>query len=72
MTRKILTTREASLYTSLSESWLEKMRLRGDGPAFVRLGVRRVGYEIDALDRWLDRQRERAPDGGEPQVRAEH
>ena len=28
--------------------------IRGDGPRFVRLGSRSVGYDIMDLDAWLD------------------
>ncbi len=58
--RRILRTPEAADYTGLSVSTLEKMRLSGAGPEFVRLGTRAVGYDVAALDSWLDRQRRRS------------
>jgi predicted DNA-binding transcriptional regulator AlpA len=54
----VLRTPEAAIYCGLSESTLEKRRLTGDGPRFVRLGGRAVGYAIEDLDAWLDGRRE--------------
>ena len=51
----IVRTKQAAEYLSLSPSTLEKMRVRGDGPAFVRLGARAVGYRLDDLERWAER-----------------
>lgn len=55
--QRILRTPGAAEYVGLSASTLEKMRLAGDGPAFVRLGGRAIGYDIRDLDSWLDKQR---------------
>ena len=52
--RKIFRTAEAAEYCGLAKSTLEKKRLTGDGPPFVRLSVRAVGYDVAALDLWLD------------------
>jgi predicted DNA-binding transcriptional regulator AlpA len=57
---RILRTPEAAIYVGLSASTLEKMRLSGDGPKFVRLGGRAIGYDVYDLDLWLDSQRERS------------
>ena len=54
MTRRILRTPEAAEYVGLSASTLEKKRVTGDGPEFIRLGGRAVGYDVAALDAWLD------------------
>jgi len=56
--RRILRTHKAAEYVGLSASKLEKMRLARNGPRFVRLGSRAVGYDIRDLDAWLDAQRE--------------
>jgi excisionase family DNA binding protein len=56
-TKRILRTAEAAVYLGLSVSMIEKMRLRGGGPSFVRLGSRAVWYDISALDAWLEEQR---------------
>lgn len=57
MDPRILRTPRAAEYVGLSDSALEKMRLAGTGPKFVRLGGRAVGYDIRDLDAWLDGQR---------------
>ena len=58
--KRIFRTHEAAEYVGLASSTLEKMRVNGDGPPFIRLGGRAVGYDIKDLDAWLDGQR----DGG--------
>jgi predicted DNA-binding transcriptional regulator AlpA len=52
MQAKYLTTKEAADRVRLSESALEKKRVNGTGPIFVKLG-RAVRYEIAALDEWV-------------------
>jgi hypothetical protein len=37
----------------LSVSGLAKMRMRGDGPAFAKIGRRRVVYRIEAQQEWV-------------------
>jgi hypothetical protein len=36
----------------LAAGTLEKMRVRGGGPAYLRLSPRRIVYAVDALDAW--------------------
>ena len=60
--QRILRTPDAAIYVGLSASTLEKMRLAGAGPGFVRLGGHAVGYDVRDLDEWLDRQRESTDD----------
>ena len=57
MPQEILLTHEAAERVKLSASSLEKARVRGDGPPFIRLGSRRVGYLATDLDRWLESRR---------------
>jgi len=57
-TKRILRTPDAAEYTGLATSTLEKMRVLGSGPAFIRLGGRAVGYDLRDLDAWLDGQRQ--------------
>ena len=47
-----LRTNAAADYLGLSTSTLEKMRLRGDGPRYAKLG-RLVVYAIDDLASWV-------------------
>ena len=63
--KRVLRTPEASEYVGLSPTTLEKMRARGIGPHFVRLGSRAVGYTLDDLDAWLDGRREPVGESGE-------
>jgi excisionase family DNA binding protein len=48
-----LDTTEAARFTGLSQSTLEKLRLRGGGPPFLKLG-RLVKYRAIDLEAWLD------------------
>lgn len=50
---------EASAYTGMSVSWLNKARLRGDGPPFFKVG-RSVLYNREDLDAWLVSKRVRS------------
>ena len=51
--KAVLSTAETSIYTNLSQSYLEKARIRGDGPPWLFLTSKRVGYRRRDLDEWL-------------------
>jgi predicted DNA-binding transcriptional regulator AlpA len=53
---RVLRTPAAAECVGLSRSTLEKFRLTGEGPKFVRIGVRAVGYRIEDLDAWLSKR----------------
>lgn len=53
-TIRILRPDAAAEVLNLSVSTLAKMRMRGDGPPFVKLGSRAVGYRSSDLLTWLD------------------
>jgi excisionase family DNA binding protein len=53
MSETILKTADAARYLNLAESTLEKLRVYGGGPTFVRLGTRAVRYRREDLDAWL-------------------
>ncbi|MEW9305478.1 helix-turn-helix transcriptional regulator [Labrys neptuniae] len=55
-----LTTNEAACFLKLSASTLTKMRLTGNGPAYLKLGPRRVVYDIADLERWTNDCRRRS------------
>lgn len=55
--RRLVKTEGASEYTTVAVSTLEKMRLYGGGPRFVKLGGRSVAYDLRDLDDWIDSQR---------------
>jgi predicted DNA-binding transcriptional regulator AlpA len=44
----------AAAYLGLSKSTLAKMRLRGDGPQYAKLGRRVVVYDTSDLDAWVN------------------
>jgi predicted DNA-binding transcriptional regulator AlpA len=48
---RLLTPRDAARILGISESWLAKSRMRGDGPPYVKLG-RSVRYGEDDLAKW--------------------
>jgi len=52
MNARYMPTKAAASYTGLSISTLNKLRVIGDGPKYVKCG-RRVVYEIADLDDWL-------------------
>ena len=49
---RLLTARDAADLLRLSQSWLAKARMAGDGPPYVKLG-RSVRYREGALVQWL-------------------
>ena len=54
-----LRTPAAADYLGYSESTLEKKRLTGEGPPFIRLG-RAIVYDTRDLDAWLAARRARS------------
>lgn len=51
--RRILRTKEAAQKLGLQPSTLEKWRVTGDGPPYIRLSARAIGYLDDVLDQWI-------------------
>jgi hypothetical protein len=49
----LLTQRDAATALRLSERTLERLRVRGLGPKFIKLGSR-VRYRADDLEAWID------------------
>ena len=47
----LLTPAEAAKFLRISESWLAKARMRGDGPPFIRIG-HSIRYSQTALIDW--------------------
>ena len=54
-----LSVAEAARYVGLSQSALDKARLTGDGPTFLKL-CRRVVYDTADLDQWLASKRRKS------------
>jgi predicted DNA-binding transcriptional regulator AlpA len=57
---EILTTDQAAARLALGRSTLEKWRCTGNGPKFIKLGLRRVGYHTVDLDEWIAARPRRA------------
>ncbi len=57
--RRLLDTEEAARYLRLSPRTLERYRVTGEGPEFIKMG-RRVFYEQHKLDEWLETRRRRS------------
>jgi predicted DNA-binding transcriptional regulator AlpA len=51
---------DAAAYLGLSTSTLAKMRLRGDGPNFSKIGPRIVTYHTKVLDTYLTERSRRS------------
>jgi predicted DNA-binding transcriptional regulator AlpA len=51
---------DAAAYVGLSTSTLAKMRIRGDGPRFSKLGKRVVTYDVRDLEDWVASGRRRS------------
>ena len=50
----LLATCDLAEILGVSSRTLEGWRVRGDGPAFLRLGRRRVAYRWSDIQAWLD------------------
>ena len=59
--RRILRRREAAAYCGLAPGTLANLHAKGQGPPAVSLGTRAIGYEIRALDAWLDQHLRPSP-----------
>ena len=56
---------EAAAFLGFATSTLAKMRLRGDGPQFIKAGQRIVLYDRGDLEEWLaSRRRSSTSDPG--------
>jgi predicted DNA-binding transcriptional regulator AlpA len=54
--RRMLDTLEAATYAGLGKSTLDKFRLTGGGPTYIKVG-KRVVYDISDLNDWLASRR---------------
>jgi excisionase family DNA binding protein len=53
----LLTVKEAATYLRVSKSYLDKLRVYGGGPEFLRLGKRKILYAVADLDAWASSRR---------------
>jgi predicted DNA-binding transcriptional regulator AlpA len=67
-TTRYLDTREAASYTRLGKSTLERLRIEGTGPAFIRATANRVVYSIADLDDYLSARRHQSTAGADRSV----
>ena len=71
-TEDLLTTEEAARYLRLSPRTLERYRMTGEGPEYLKVGGR-VFYRKAALDEWLELARRRSTsDPGPPDLSRDH
>lgn len=52
-----LPVKEAASYLKVSKSFLDKLRVSGGGPAFLRLSARKILYRRHDLDNWARQRR---------------
>lgn len=63
---EIFDTQAAAKHCGLSKPTLERYRLTGDGPAFLKIGRKSVRYRLEDLNDWLaSRLRKSTSDQGE-------
>ena len=56
---RLLSTRDASAYTGMSETWFKNQRWRGTGPRYIKIG-RLVRYRADHLLTFIDKSEVRS------------
>lgn len=54
--QRVFTTAQAAQFCGLSPRTLEKYRVSGDGPVYIKLG-RSVRYQLADLQNWIDGNR---------------
>jgi predicted DNA-binding transcriptional regulator AlpA len=54
---RVLRAPSAAEYVGLSTAMINKLRVKGGGPRFIRLGARAVGYDVRDLDDWIASRR---------------
>lgn len=52
----ILSPAQVCAYLRVGVSTLDRMRSRGEGPPFIKIGKRRVGYLWSSIQRWMEAQ----------------
>src|SRR5262245_49566669 len=56
----MLTVQEAANYLRVSKTFLDKSRVSGAGPEFIRVGKRKILYRVCDLDAWAASRRYRS------------
>jgi hypothetical protein len=57
--RRLVNTKGATKIVPVSESQLNKLRVFGGGPEYIKIG-RSVFYEIEVLEAWIAKHRRRS------------
>ena len=52
----ILSEKQAATMMGISERTLQRLRESGNGPSYVRMSARRIGYMETELERWLEQR----------------
>src|SRR5258706_6447060 len=52
--RRVLRTPQAAEYLGVATATLEKQRIKGGGPRFIKIGPKLVGYTIEDLDAYIE------------------
>ncbi len=52
-TRRVASTRAAARHVGMAEITLRKLRVSGQGPQYIKLSSRMIGYLYEDLDAWL-------------------
>lgn len=55
---RVLTAPEASELLSVSIPVMDRWRAAGEGPRFIRLSARRIGYRLSDLRAWIESRAE--------------
>jgi hypothetical protein len=66
----VLTEGTAARRLGVSLRHLQRLRVAGGGPHYIRLGQRRIGYRPADLNRWLETHRVALVPAGDPTERA--
>lgn len=51
---RLLSPAQVCAYLRCGISTLDRMRIRGEGPPYLKIGKRRVGYRWSSIQTWLD------------------
>lgn len=53
----LLTESEAAAFLNFTPRAMQAWRIRGGGPAYIRVSARAIRYRQEDIDRWLDERR---------------
>lgn len=50
----LFSSQQAAVYLGITKKALQNMRLRGDGPKYVKFGKNLVMYRREAIEEWIE------------------